>query len=64
MKRREKQREWDQRQKQTAGVEAADRCSKTTTAKESSTRCREKQKTPKKKKKDLKKNTADAAADG
>ncbi len=37
--------------KQTAGMEAADdRCSKTTTAKESSTRCREKQKTPGKKK--------------
>jgi hypothetical protein len=53
MKRREKQREWDQRQKQTAGVEAADRCSKTTTAKESSTRCREKQKTPEKKKKKI-----------
>ncbi len=35
--------------KQTAGMEAADRCSKTTTAKESSTRCREKQKTPGKK---------------
>jgi hypothetical protein len=51
MKKREKQREWDQRQKQTAGMEAADRCSKTTTAKESSTRCREKQKTPTKKKK-------------
>jgi hypothetical protein len=30
-------------------MEAADRCSKTTTAKESSTRCREKQKTPGKK---------------
>jgi hypothetical protein len=58
MKKREKQREWDQRKKQTAGMEAADRCSKTTTAKESSTRCREKQKTPTKKKKkktDLKK---------
>jgi hypothetical protein len=27
-------------------MEAADRCSKTTTAKESSTQCREKQKTP------------------
>jgi hypothetical protein len=54
------------KQKQTAGMEAADRCSKTTTAKENSTRCREKQKTPTKKYiiKDFKKNTADAAVDG
>jgi hypothetical protein len=66
MKKREKQREWDQRKKQTAGMEAADRCSNNTTAKESFTRYREKQKTPtqkKKKKNRFKKNTADAAVD-